>query len=121
MARLPPEILDATRQGTERRSRQLIPLLLAAAATLPALGLRATGGSPPTWFAAILFGLAVVGAAFLLAWGAEALPTETNQDSPELSRLLAKKDGGARALSRFAVVWPSRKQRARVTFDAREE
>lgn len=79
MARLPPEIHDAIRPGTERRSRQLIPLLLAAAATLPALGLRATGGSPPTWFAAILFGLAVVGAAFLLAWGAEALQLDVSQ------------------------------------------
>lgn len=79
MARLPPEILDATRPGTERRSRQLVPLLLAAAATLPALALRATGGSPPTWFAAILFGVAVVGAAFLLAWGAEVLQLDVSQ------------------------------------------
>ena len=79
MARLPPEILDAIRPGTERRSRQLIPLLLAAAATLPALALRATGGSPPTWFAATLFGLAVVGAAFLLAWGAEVLQLDVSQ------------------------------------------
>ena len=56
MARLPPEILDAVSPGTERRSRQLIPLLLAAAATLPALGMRATSGAPPAWFAAIVFG-----------------------------------------------------------------
>jgi len=79
MAPVPAEILDAIRPATERRSRQLIPLLLAGAATLPALGMRAAGGSPPSWFAAILFGLAVVGAAFLLAWGAEALQLDVSQ------------------------------------------
>jgi cation:H+ antiporter len=79
VARLPPEILDATRPGTERRSRQLIPLLLAAAATLPALAMRASSAAPPAWFAAIVFGLAVVGAAFLLAWGAEALQLDVSQ------------------------------------------
>jgi cation:H+ antiporter len=79
MARLPPEILDAVSPGLERRSRQLIPLLLAAAATLPALGMRATSAAPPAWFAAIVFGLAVVGAAFLLAWGAEALQLDVSQ------------------------------------------
>ena len=79
MARLPPEILDSIRPGAEHRSRQLIPLVLAAAATLPALGMRATGGASPAWFAAILFGMAVVGAAFLLAWGAEALQLDVSQ------------------------------------------
>ena len=79
MARLPPEILDAIRPGAEHRSRQLIPLVLAAAATLPALGMRATGGASPAWFAAILFGMAVVGAAFLLAWGAETLQLDVSQ------------------------------------------
>jgi len=79
MARVPPEILDAVSPGPERRSRQLIPLLLAAAATLPALGIRATSAAPPAWFAAIVFGLAVVGAAFLLAWGAEALQLDVSQ------------------------------------------
>ncbi len=79
MARLPPEILDAVRPKAEHRSRQLIPILLAAAATLPALGVRATGAGPPAWLAAILFGIAVVGAAFLLAWGAEALQLDVSQ------------------------------------------
>src|SRR2546421_577668 len=79
MARLPPEILDAVSPGSERRIRQLIPLLLAAAATLPALAMRATSATPPAWFAAIVFGLAVVGAAFLLAWGAEALQLDVSQ------------------------------------------
>jgi len=79
MARLPPEILDAVSPGPERRIRQLIPLLLAAAATLPALAMRASSAAPPAWFAAIVFGLAVVGAAFLLAWGAEALQLDVSQ------------------------------------------
>ncbi|HEY4398595.1 MAG TPA: sodium/calcium exchanger protein, partial [Acidimicrobiia bacterium] len=79
MPRLPAEILDAVRPEAQHRSRQLIPILLAAAATLPALGVRATSAAPPAWLAAIVFGLAVVGAAFLLAWGAEALQLDVSQ------------------------------------------
>ncbi len=79
MAQLPPVIVDATRPATEHRRRQLIPIVLAVAATLPGLALRATGSAPAEWLAAILFGMAVVGAAFLLAWGAEALQLDISQ------------------------------------------
>jgi cation:H+ antiporter len=79
VARLPAAIVDATRPATEHRRRQLIPIVLAVAATLPGLGLRATGSAPAEWLAAILFGMAVVGAAFLLAWGAEALQLDISQ------------------------------------------
>jgi cation:H+ antiporter len=72
-------IVDATRPATEHRRRQLIPIVLAVAATLPGLALRATGSAPAEWLAAILFGMAVVGAAFLLAWGAEALQLDISQ------------------------------------------
>jgi cation:H+ antiporter len=58
--------------------RQLLAIGLAVAMTLPALGLRATGTHPESWLAAILFGLAVVGAAFLLAWSAEVLQLDVS-------------------------------------------
>src|SRR6266545_1715234 len=44
---------------------------LAFAATVPGLVLRATGADVPEALAALLFGLAIVGAAFLLSWAAE--------------------------------------------------
>src|SRR2546429_1105817 len=55
-----------------RPRRQQISMAMAVAATLPALILRASGGSMDHPFEAITFGAAIVGAAFLLSWGAEA-------------------------------------------------
>ena len=57
----------------------LTAMALAVGATLPGLGLRLTGTHPEPWIAAICFGLAVVGAAFLMAWGAEALQLDVSQ------------------------------------------
>ena len=51
--------------------RQSFSLGLAFAATVPGLVLRATGVDVPEALAALLFGLAIVGAAFLLSWAAE--------------------------------------------------
>lgn len=51
--------------------RQFLGLILAAAATLPALFARVTGLDMASPMAAIVFGLAIVGAAFLLSWAAE--------------------------------------------------
>jgi cation:H+ antiporter len=51
--------------------RQLTSLGLAFAATVPGIVLRATGAHVPEALAALLFGLAIVGAAFLLSWAAE--------------------------------------------------
>src|SRR5712691_7812513 len=62
-----------------RRGRQGLAITMAVAATVPALVLRAGGGSPRPWLAAVLFGVAVVGAAFLLAWAAEALQLDVSQ------------------------------------------
>lgn len=45
---------------------------LAVAATVPALALRLTGAGLPPPAAALLFGLGVLGAGFLLSWAAEA-------------------------------------------------
>ncbi|MBV8951749.1 MAG: sodium:proton exchanger [Actinobacteria bacterium] len=59
--------------------RRAVPLLLAAAATAPGLALRLTGAESEPAIAALLFGIAVVGAAFLLAWGAEALELDVSK------------------------------------------
>ncbi|MFN8037327.1 MAG: sodium:proton exchanger [Acidimicrobiia bacterium] len=52
---------------------------MATGLTLPALLLRVTGTHPVEWVAAILFGVAVVGAAFLLAWAAEAVQLDVSR------------------------------------------
>jgi cation:H+ antiporter len=79
MARIPEQILEATRPGAEHPRRQITSIVLAAAVTVPAIALRVAGGEPPEWVAAVVFGLGVVGAAFLLAWAAEALQLDVSQ------------------------------------------
>jgi cation:H+ antiporter len=79
MARIPPPVLDAARPKTGHPGRRLIPFGLATAATLPAILTRLSGAEPPEWLAAVVFGVGVVGAAFLLAWGAEALQLDIAQ------------------------------------------
>jgi cation:H+ antiporter len=79
MARLPAPILDAARPTKGHPRRQFLAIGLAVAGTLPALATRLSGGEPPEWFAAVVFGLGVVAAAFLLAWGAEALQLDVSQ------------------------------------------
>src|SRR6266536_3863323 len=78
MARIPPAIVEATRPASHPR-RQLMLLLAAVATTLPAIGVRVSGSGPPEWLAAVIFGLGVVGAAFLLAWAAEVLQLDISQ------------------------------------------
>ena len=79
MSRIPQPILDATRPASGHPRRQLIPILGASALTMPAILTRLSGAAPPEWVAAVVFGLGVVGAAFLLAWGAEALQLDVSQ------------------------------------------
>jgi cation:H+ antiporter len=52
-------------------TRQRLSLILAFAATIPGILLRLTGADVPDAVGAALFGLAVIGAAFLLSWAAE--------------------------------------------------
>ncbi len=52
---------------------------LAAALAVPAVVLRATGTHPAPVAGSIVFGVAVVGAAFLMAWGAEALQVDVSK------------------------------------------
>ena len=52
-------------------TRQRVTIALALGATLPGLALRFWGLHPADAIQAVLFGLAIVGAAFLLSWAAE--------------------------------------------------
>lgn len=61
------------------QSRGVVAVVAAAALAVPALGLRFSGSHPVVWLAAIVFGVAVVGAAFLLAWAAEAIQVDVSQ------------------------------------------
>lgn len=51
--------------------RQLVSLAIAFAVTVPGVWLRFTSAHPPDVVAALVYGLAIVGAAFLLSWAAE--------------------------------------------------
>jgi cation:H+ antiporter len=61
------------------RQGQLLALAMAVALTLPGIALRISGTHPTPWIAAVAYGLAVVGSAFLLAWAAEALQLDVSQ------------------------------------------
>src|SRR6476620_5122189 len=61
------------------RRGQLLALVLAIGLTLPGIVSRVVGIHPTPWIAATLYGLAVVGSAFVLAWGAEALQLDVSQ------------------------------------------
>jgi len=61
-------------ETTKPDSRQQILFMsLAVAATLPGVYLRITGIHPDPILAAILYGMAIVGAAFILSWAAEVI------------------------------------------------
>ncbi len=55
------------------RSRAGLAIAAAIAATIPALTVRFGGLHPEPLIAAIIFGIAVIGAAFMLAWAAEVV------------------------------------------------
>jgi cation:H+ antiporter len=61
------------------RARKRVAYTLAGALTLPGVILRVSGSHPPELVGAAAFGLAVVGAAFLLAWSAEALELDVSR------------------------------------------
>src|ERR687887_1524793 len=52
--------------------RTSVAVALALLAAVPALLVRLTGASVPVEVATLLYGLAIVGASFAMAWGAEA-------------------------------------------------
>ena len=53
--------------------RSGLPVLLALMACAPAVAIRIGGGHPTPVVAAVIYGTAVVGAAFMLAWAAEVV------------------------------------------------
>lgn len=53
--------------------RQILFMSLAVAATLPGVFIRISGSHPDPILGAICFGLAIVGAAFILSWAAEVV------------------------------------------------
>src|SRR3954471_2548549 len=71
-----PSILRVTSTAEDLRDvrprRQQISMALAVAVTLPAVVLRLGGGSFDHPIEALMYGGAIVGAAFLLSWAAEA-------------------------------------------------
>ncbi len=63
--------VEAPSERADHPSRQRAAIALAFLAFLPGVSIRLTGSHPAPLVAAIVFGLAVVGAAFVLAWAAE--------------------------------------------------
>lgn len=64
---------------TSRSRGQLVAIALAVSLTIPGLAVRFSGAHPTPWVAALLYGIAVVGSAFVLAWAAEALQLDVSQ------------------------------------------
>lgn len=60
-------------------TRKLVAFAVAASFTLPGLVLRGAGANPAELLGAVLFGMGIVGAAFLLAWSAEALELDVSR------------------------------------------
>ena len=56
---------------TQHALRQRVSLAVAIGVTVPGVWLRFTNAHPPDVVAAVVYGLAIVGAAFLLSWAAE--------------------------------------------------
>lgn len=61
------------------RTRKGVAYALAGALTLPGVSMRLAGVHPNELVGAVAFGMAVVGAAFLLAWSAEALELDVSR------------------------------------------
>ena len=72
---------DATSQPVHPRvtSRDLLFIAMAFGVTLPWLALRFQAAHPPPAVTAALTGLAILGAAFMLSWAAEAFQKDVSQ------------------------------------------
>jgi cation:H+ antiporter len=68
-----------TAETAGNRAQQRLAIGLAVLLTLPGVALRTSGAHPVEWAAAVVFGISVVGAAFLLAWGAEVLELDVSR------------------------------------------
>ena len=59
--------------------RHIALMSAAVAVTLPGLVFRLGGVHPVHWIGVAVYGIAIVGAAFLLAWGAETLQLDVSR------------------------------------------
>src|SRR5919199_6715842 len=59
--------------------RNWILMAAAAAATIPGISLKLGVGHPHAPIRALIFGIAIIGAAFLLSWAAEAFQVDVSQ------------------------------------------
>jgi cation:H+ antiporter len=71
------DLAEAPRPG--HPGRQTLAILAAGALCLPGTALSVLGVHPADWLAAVVFGLAIVGAAFLLAWAGEVVQLDVSQ------------------------------------------
>ena len=70
----------STREASREHLRsQLLLMAVAFAATLPGLVTRLAGYHPPDYVGPVVYGFAILGSAFLLAWGAEVLQLDVSQ------------------------------------------
>jgi cation:H+ antiporter len=72
------ERASAPEQPAAHPARNLVGVGIAAGATVPGLTIELGGFHPAPTVRALLFGLAIVGAAFLLSWAAEALQVDVS-------------------------------------------
>jgi cation:H+ antiporter len=68
----------APSDGPGQPARQRIVVALALLVVIPGLFVRLSGAEPPHWTAALMFGLAIVGAAFMLTWAAEVVQLDVS-------------------------------------------
>ena len=79
MGRVTPTAPESTPAGLRGRNGQILALALAGLATAPGVIARVTGIGLGDVLAPFVFGFAILGSAFLLAWAAETLQLDVSQ------------------------------------------
>jgi cation:H+ antiporter len=79
MGRVTPTAPESTPAALLGRQGQVLVLALAGVATAPGVISRVGGIDLGDWVAPAIFGLAILGSAFLLAWAAETLQLDVSQ------------------------------------------
>src|SRR6476660_9457457 len=79
MGRVTPTVPESTPAGLRGRNGQILALVLAGLATAPGVISRVTGIGLGDLLAPFVFGFAILGSAFLLAWAAETLQLDVSQ------------------------------------------
>jgi cation:H+ antiporter len=79
MLRVTPTAPESARSRFRGRRGQALAIAVAALLTLPGVLARISGAGLGNVVAPVVFGLAILGSAFLLAWAAEALQLDVSQ------------------------------------------